>query len=105
MKTMCNQLCQEFMSDIVNVTSTTEDEEDSTALENYMLRDRGWVLLHVIYKSGVQVRHLFCVCLRENYMLLDLVGGIYMPWNWAWSRRIQVRSLGKALNLSSICVG
>ncbi|KAL5009292.1 hypothetical protein ScPMuIL_014873 [Solemya velum] len=54
MKTMCNQLCQEFMSDIVNVTSATEDEEDSTALETYMLKDRGWVLLHVIYKSGVQ---------------------------------------------------
>ena len=52
-----NQLCQEFMSDIVRVTSSVEHEDDVTTLQEYLLRDRGWLLLYAISKNGLQVRY------------------------------------------------
>ncbi|KAK6183248.1 hypothetical protein SNE40_010762 [Patella caerulea] len=51
---MCNQISQEFMGDIVAVTSGTGTEDDSSLLEEYLLQDRGWMLLHVIRDIGVK---------------------------------------------------
>lgn len=55
MKSVVNLLCTEFMNDIIHITNTAEDDCDPAALESYMVRGRGWQLLHVIHKSGVQV--------------------------------------------------
>ncbi|KAK3092886.1 hypothetical protein FSP39_008387 [Pinctada imbricata] len=54
MRSIVNQLCQEFMSDIVRVTSSADDDDDITTLQQYLLSDRGWLLLHAINRNGLQ---------------------------------------------------
>ena len=65
MRSVANHLCQEFMSDIIGVTDSSEDD-DVTPLQNYLLRERGWLLLYTIKKKGTQVgdEHLLK---QENY--------------------------------------
>ena len=49
------------MSDIVRITSSATDddeEEDVSQLQHYLLEGRGWILLQVIHRSGVQVHYL-----------------------------------------------
>ncbi|XP_078313286.1 lysosomal-trafficking regulator-like isoform X5 [Crassostrea virginica] len=53
MRSVANHLCQEFMSDIIGVTDSSEDD-DVTPLQNYLLRERGWLLLYTIHKNGTQ---------------------------------------------------
>ncbi|XP_061172369.1 lysosomal-trafficking regulator-like isoform X2 [Saccostrea echinata] len=53
MRCVANHLCQEFMSDIISVTGSSEDEDD-TPLQNYLLRERGWLLLYTIHRNGTQ---------------------------------------------------
>lgn len=58
MKSILNQLCQEFMNDIIKVTSgqdDQDDEDDPAVLQKYLLEGRGWLLLYILYKNGVQV--------------------------------------------------
>lgn len=55
MKTIVNQLCNEFMNDIIRITNKADDDGDPAALESYLVKDRGWQLLYVIYKNGIQV--------------------------------------------------
>lgn len=64
MRSVANHLCQEFMSDIIGVTDSSEDD-DVTPLQNYLLRERGWLLLYTIHKNGTQVgdEHL----LKQEY--------------------------------------
>ena len=57
-KSVCNQLCKEFMSDILRITTTAQDD-DVTHLQAYLLEGRGWILLKVIYKTGVKARFSF----------------------------------------------
>ncbi|XP_052057749.1 lysosomal-trafficking regulator-like isoform X2 [Mytilus californianus] len=54
MKTIVNQLCNEFMNDIIRITNKAEDDGDPATLESYLVKDRGWQLLYVIYKNGIQ---------------------------------------------------
>lgn len=56
MRSVANHLCQEFMSDIIRVTGSSDDE-DTAPLQNYLLRERGWLLLYTIHKNGTQVEH------------------------------------------------
>ncbi|XP_053374768.1 lysosomal-trafficking regulator-like isoform X2 [Mercenaria mercenaria] len=53
MKSVCSQLCKEFMSDILHITSRSEDD-DVTQLQKYLLEGRGWILLKVIHNKGIQ---------------------------------------------------
>ncbi|XP_056022508.1 lysosomal-trafficking regulator-like isoform X3 [Ostrea edulis] len=53
MRSVTNHLCQEFMSDIISVTGSSEDDDDAP-LQNYLLRERGWLLLYTIHKNGTQ---------------------------------------------------
>ncbi|KAL4238058.1 hypothetical protein ACF0H5_002769 [Mactra antiquata] len=53
MKSVCNQFCKEFMSDILHITSRSEDD-DILPLQKYLLEGRGWILLQVIHDKGVQ---------------------------------------------------
>ena len=63
-KSVCNQLCKEFMSDILRITSSAEDD-DITKLQTYLLEGRGWILLRLIHKTGAQV-NLYCCCLLKT---------------------------------------
>lgn len=56
MRSVANHLCQEFMSDIIRVTGSSDDD-DTAPLQNYLLRERGWLLLYTIHKNGTQVEH------------------------------------------------
>ncbi|XP_052767805.1 lysosomal-trafficking regulator-like isoform X2 [Mya arenaria] len=53
MQSVCNQLCREFMTDILHITSRCETD-DTTQLQNYLLNDRGWLLLQVLHRKGAQ---------------------------------------------------
>lgn len=64
MRSVANHLCQEFMSDIIRVTGSSDDE-DTAPLQNYLLRERGWLLLYTIHKNGTQVEH-WIIC---NFIL------------------------------------
>ena len=59
MKGIVNQLRNEFMNDIIRITNTAEDDGDPAALESYLVKERGWLLLYVIYKNGIQVGLFF----------------------------------------------
>lgn len=54
-RSMCGQLSQEFMADIHRVATETDDESDFTKLQHYLLEGRGWKLLEIIRRIGVQV--------------------------------------------------
>ena len=70
MKSVCNQLCKELMSDILHITSKSE-EEDYTELQKYLLNDRGWLLIQVIFKKGVKVG------ITENPQYSKLINWLY----------------------------
>lgn len=67
MKSIVNQLCNEFMNDIIRITNTAEDDGDPAALESYLVKDRGWLLLYVIYKNGIQVGLFFIKLHTETF--------------------------------------
>ncbi|KAL3873258.1 hypothetical protein ACJMK2_036396, partial [Sinanodonta woodiana] len=54
MKSVCNLLAKEFMNDILKITSDAADE-DISVLQKYLLWERGWTILRVIHKIGVQM--------------------------------------------------
>ncbi|KAK3604703.1 hypothetical protein CHS0354_008265 [Potamilus streckersoni] len=54
MKSVCNLLAKEFMNDILKITSDAGDE-DISVLQKYLLWERGWTILRVIHKIGVQM--------------------------------------------------
>ncbi|KAL8559615.1 hypothetical protein ACOMHN_008326 [Nucella lapillus] len=67
MRNVSNELSHEFMHNIYHVTKNTADGEDTTDLEHYLLRGRGWMLLYTIHKVGVQGvynRHDLCNILQ-----------------------------------------
>mgnify|MGYP007091353613 FL=1 len=70
MRSVCNQLCKEFMTDILHITNRS-DSEDVTQLQNYLLHGRGWILLQVMQKKGVQVT---IIDTPKNYCYI-----VYMP--------------------------
>ncbi|XP_069116272.1 lysosomal-trafficking regulator-like isoform X2 [Argopecten irradians] len=82
MRSVVNSLCQEFMNDIIQVTNSEDDDDDPAALQNYLGRGRGWLLLLLISKHGVQGLSVgrdfsnllvtllpFCLRFREDTLL------------------------------------
>ena len=73
MKGIVNQLRNEFMNDIIRITNTAEDDGDPAALESYLVKERGWLLLYVIYKNGIQVGLFFLSYYTLKLLKMDLV--------------------------------
>ncbi|XP_064599745.1 lysosomal-trafficking regulator-like [Liolophura sinensis] len=54
MKSVCNILAREFLADIQRVCSLSDDEDDTGHLRDYLLCQRGWRLLFVMHKLGLE---------------------------------------------------
>ncbi|XP_074663000.1 lysosomal-trafficking regulator-like [Tubulanus polymorphus] len=53
MKSVCNILSREFLSDVHLCCNQTQDEDDVSDLQLYLLSDRGWMILQVLHLIGV----------------------------------------------------
>ena len=73
-------LVREFHSDIYNVCSKVTEagcEDDLQPLQEYLLRGRGWVILHVLNTLGLQVcyhisNNNICDATCQNQALLAI---------------------------------
>ncbi|CAL1534579.1 unnamed protein product, partial [Lymnaea stagnalis] len=63
MRNIGNELSQEFMRNVDEVTRDLSEEDATHSLEDYMLRGRGWRLLYAVDRvglKGVTQRHDLC---------------------------------------------
>ncbi|XP_055879864.1 lysosomal-trafficking regulator-like isoform X2 [Biomphalaria glabrata] len=54
MRNISNELSQEFMRNVDEVTRNLSEKDATSSLENYMLRGRGWRLLYTIDRVGIK---------------------------------------------------